>query len=200
VVKMSRARQAGFTFVELLVATAILGIVSTICLDIMRVTQDLTTRTISEGSCHEQSRTLAERIARDLRFSSASSPNFNIPEGQECTLAAFRKCTGYDPQTSQLTWGPLLTYEFRAVSVSGETDVTDGIDNNGNGVVDEGGVYRQVENMNEVLIARDIDPAWFSLQRTGNAITIRVGIARPDPAVRGETITGRYETSVVLRN
>jgi len=183
-----------------MLVTAILASVMAMCFSIITGSNKTTMRSISSGQLHEQARLLAERIARELRFSGLSSPNFDVSEQEGATSASFRKCLGYDSEIELPSWGSLITYELRALPESGETDITDGIDNNGNGVVDECGLFRLEEGVQARLLARDLELSQFLIQRSGTTVNIRIGLARPDPTVRGDVLRGIYETSVVLRN
>ena len=196
----ANAAQAGYTMVEVMIVTAIFASVMAACFSIIVSSNKVEMRSISSGQLYEQARVLSERIARGLRFSGLSSPNFSVSEQEGVTTGSFRKCLGFDSQLELPSWGSLITYELRAMPGSGETDITDGVDNNGNGVVDECGLFGLVEGARARLLARDLEASQFRMQLVGSTVNIRIGLARPDPTVRGDVLRGVYETSVVLRN
>jgi len=192
--------RAGYTMLEVMIVTAIMSSVMAASFSIITSSQKVQTRSINDGHMHEQARIIAERIAREMRYTGGSCPNYDVSEDAGVLTVSFRKCTGYDTQLQLPTWGNLISYEFKSVPDSGEIDISDGIDNNGNGIIDEGGLYRLEEGCKERLICRDLEAAQFMIQRTGNIIGIRIGLARPDSTVRGALLRGIYETSVVMRN
>jgi len=192
--------KAGYTVLEVMIATAILTVVMMVCFGIISTSQKLETHSIKTGQLHERARFIAERIARELRYSSADSPNFEVSDSAGVTWVSFRKCLGYDAALQQPNWGRLITYELRVDTNSGETDITDGIDNNNNGIIDEGALFRREEGMQERRLARDVLASSFQIQRWGKTVELSIALAQPDPTARDRIIRGTYVTSVVLRN
>jgi len=192
--------RAGFTLAELVVTMSLTGIVSFICLHAIIGSQRLSAHVMADGHLHEQARILVEQMAREIRYSSVTAPEFNLPDGQDCTSVSFRKCIGYDSDNELRRWSDLTGYEIAAIPDSGETNISDGVDNNDNGLVDECGFYRIEDGSRRRLLCRDVEAPRFLVRRDGTTVTIRVGLFRLDPSVRGHVLRGDYETAVVLRN
>ena len=197
-----------YTTIEMMIAIAILAIISLASLNLMVSGDRLTQQAVVSGHLRERARIFVERLAREIRYSGTTCPDFDMATDANLTSFSFRRATGYNVTLELPEWGDLIRYELRAIPGSGEeytpgigVNYADGIDNDNNDIIDEGGVYRLVNGAEARLIVRDVVASEFWVRRLDNTVTIRVGLAMPDPSVRGGgLLTGTYETMVVLRN
>jgi len=194
--------RGGFSLVEMLVATSILAVALVLTGTSVSLAFRAGKTTTVTGLARSRAEKLVQQIARDIRYSSSSSDGWDFPSEAQNTILSFSRCTGWDASLAQPTWGPVITYEWLSDDAAGE--IEDGIDNNGNGVVDEGNLYRQRGNGPRVLIGRNVERGsllfWREETENGEVITIRIGVAMPNPAHPDSVARGTYETEVCLRN
>lgn len=124
-------RSKGFTFVEIVIAITIMsvglgiGLVGT-----LRSTEAL--RTSDARSTEETRVRRALRRIVDELSTTGDEASFPDPGTAGSPLINYRRATGFD--AGDVTWG-----DWRRLSLEPETgEVLDGLDNNGNGLVDEG--------------------------------------------------------------
>lgn len=198
ITRTARARR-GFTLIEALIAASLLGIV------VVKITMVLNSATQShnrESSAmvlEDQAHRVLDQIAyaimgaeRDELVPDPLQPlystelNYSVSLGVEAGEVVFNdpERIGLGNVLSQLVWAenPGVAEERRVVwtnlvSPFLEGEIPNGVDDNGNGLVDESGLT-------------------FSLE--GNAVTIRLSLARPqsDGTLLEETV----ETLVTCRN
>ncbi len=208
--------RAAFTMVELSVAMLILGILlGAIGMTVLRG-GGAYEQGLAAGVVEARARRAIDRIAEE--FASAQSSNLNpnpLPPFGSNTLD-FRGSTGI--AAGAVTWGTTTRLQFQYDP--GEID--DGIDNDGDGVADEGrvvlmqnfGLANQVTqvlctNVREFLAGETadgtdengnglIDERGLSFSLTGQTLTIRLSLERLDPD--GNLMVRTVETGVRLRN
>ena len=199
--RMGQGRR-GFTVVEMVVATAILGVVTGMAVVSFNTALDGGGTTTVIGHARSQAEKIVQQLARDIRYSSTSSDGWEFPAETEVTAISLSRCTGWDGATQERTWGPVIQYSWEIDTAGGETE--DGADNNGNGIVDEGNLFCRRGTGPRTVIGRHVERDSFLLIREetadGSAVTIRVGVAMPNPAHPDSTARGVYETTVTLRN
>jgi hypothetical protein len=211
----NRSGSAGFTLLELMIAGVFLVVM--IGAFHAAVTRGAGTYRASVGPAALESRAirLAARIA-ELIAETGMGELDPLPLGPVGgTSVEFRQNTGYD---GGVVWGPKMRVQLEYED--GELD--DGLDNNGNGLVDEGrvvlvqdvggpdearrmligGVAEFLEG--ETLNAADdngnglIDERGFVLVLNGTTLTIQVTLEGIDQS--GATISRTVGTSVKIRN
>ncbi|MFH0963022.1 MAG: prepilin-type N-terminal cleavage/methylation domain-containing protein [Planctomycetota bacterium] len=197
-----RGRRAGFTLVEVLVATSILAFLAGVTLTALDATLKMEKSTTLNSHLNRQAEILVQEIARNIRYSGVTSDGWDFPLDTAVTSIAFSRCTGWDAQLDQPAWGPVITYQWEIDSDAGELD--DGLDNNHNGIIDEGVLYRQVGTSVRVPVARNVEKASLLFYRehvnSRDVVTARLGVARRDPAHPNSIVRGAFETEVTLRN
>ncbi len=213
----SRAcRGAGFTVIEMMISTVILAILlSVIGLTVLTGQQNFR-QGVTEPVLEARARRAMDRIVAELQGAQASSiiPNPTAPLGS--SSLQFRVCTGYNG-TAQL-WGPWMMIS----RVADPRDPQDGVDNDSDGIVDEGRVVltRDVGGANQQSTIVDgvtrylqgetagggddngngrTDVAGLSFVADANqTLTIRLSIAALDP--RGKLLVQTVQTAVHMRN
>lgn len=210
------SRRAGYSMLELMIG---LALTATMVLAVV-FTSDRTTGAYRESRARQDlemqaSRTL-DRIASVFADAERAGldPQPLAPFGAEAV--DYRRCLGWDG--ADVVWGP--ESRFALELETGELD--DGVDNNGNGLVDEGVVVwiREPDTPNEqrTVIAHGVSRLWpgeienggddngnglldergLSFELSGNVLTIRLCLEDVDRD--GRLLQNTAETSVRIRN
>lgn len=212
------ATRLGSTLVELLITTLILlGVFGAIGLAVSSGSSAYE-QGVAAADVEAQARRMVERIARELMDADRSSLILTPPTPWGAQRVDFQRGEGY--AAGALVLGPRRS--IRLVYDPGEVD--DGLDNNGNGLVDEcrvelvpdvlgapaeaigwGGFVREYlegelpnaadDNGNGIDDERGL---CMTFDANTNTLTVRLTIERPGP--RGSTITRTVETAVLVRN
>ena len=213
---MTNRNQRGFTFVEIAIAVTILALM---------VYSIGLVATRGEGA-YRSARRVADlearmgrtmtRIVDELAGVGTSVP-FPDPTGDFGTeTLTFRIAAGVTD--GDIDWGPLTRLDFAYV----DDELDDGIDNNDNGLIDEG-VLRLTRNVglgNEqiVILCKDVsefmpgeilngdddngnevtEERGFNVHQVGNILEIRLALSNLDTA--GRLLERTISTSVRLRN
>lgn len=210
------ASRAGFTVIEVVIVAALLvvltGSVATVCL---RGDQACTETSLQVALDTKTRRTL-DRIVAELTCAGAGTlvPNPTSQFGTD----TLRFQTANDFAVGAVVWGTPSRIGFEYMS----GEVNDGVDNNRNGLIDEGRVVLTLnvgagneqrvilcENVSEYLQGEKsngaddngngvIDEHGFSIQRVGNALNVRLSLEDTLPGQSPHIRT--LETSVSLRN
>ena len=160
--------RAGFTLVEVMVALILSLIIlagfSTAVITSQRVESNLSTVDRLENDANEA----ISRIADELRQAGAGSPGWSLSSNS----LSYNLCTG--ASGSLPTWGGERA--FVLTGMHGE-DPTDGVDNNSDGLIDEGMLVLSGGGIWEPL-ATDIAQNGLVFTQSGNDITITLGLER----------------------
>jgi prepilin-type N-terminal cleavage/methylation domain-containing protein len=208
-------RERGFTALEVAISVAILASFLGALFGVIGGAQDLENRAVIEADLAIRGRIALERIARELRAASLATVSAAAPPLGASALT-YQCATGWSGGAAVL--GPQAKIEWRLAP--GEVD--DGVDNNGNGLVDEGQVivtegYGTAQAVASVLcdgVARLaagevangvddngdglIDEHGLSFQLTGRVLTIQLTLERLD--VKGSLVQRSFTTSVLIQN
>lgn len=209
--------RSGHTLIEILVALAIMAVAAgTLALVGMR-SEDAFKAESLRTTLDGEARAVTSRLTRELRNSAAGSITALPVSPAWDTNLTFDQPSSIDPGTGNIVWRSMrleLRYE--------EGEVNDGLDNNGNGLVDEGKVVMlrnagEADEIEVVLVHRVreylegetfnnlddngnglVDERGLSFERNGNTITVRLTLERFDSD--GHPATRSAETSALLRN
>jgi prepilin-type N-terminal cleavage/methylation domain-containing protein len=210
-----RASRAGFTLVEMVVTAAVLVVFAGSLASVCVRGEQACRATSLEVAVDAKARRALDRIAAELTGAGNLVPNPTSQFGTDSLT--FQAPTDYVGGNVVWSTQTRIAFEYE----TGETN--DGIDNNGNGLVDEGRVVltRNVGAANERRVvlcehAREyvqgethnnglddngngvVDEHGFNIQRVGNALNIHLSVQGITP---GRTAYVRtLETSVKLRN
>jgi prepilin-type N-terminal cleavage/methylation domain-containing protein len=211
-----KTSNSGFTLLEIMIVTVALAVVMMGVYAILGTGIDTYGAGMRMSELERHANRVAGRIAEEL---ADSSPDMMFPTPGPPAFAKvvnFRTNSGYTD--GAIVWGPHMRIEFQYAP----DDPDDGVDNNGNGLVDEGRVVRR-ENpgeANERLIVLTNwvpeylegeipngtddngngldDERGFSLTVERDVWTVHLSLSRADPSGRMHTHT--VEVSVQPRN
>ena len=193
-------RDAGFTIIEVAIALVLLAVVSIKIALLLDMASTSETEDAAEMALEDQTRRVLDQIAfavmganRETLFPDPESPTYSEEVQYEISLGVQDgQVVWSDPEQigledgndARVLWlqNPNQLEERRVVWCNIvrpflEGEVLNGVDDNGNGLVDEKGLN-------------------FTLQ--GNMVAIRLSLERVRS--NGETITNSVETQVTLRN
>lgn len=212
------SHNSGLSLTELMIALAVLSIVMGGIVTASLSGQGVYRRGIANVELESRVNRAIERIVRDL--SSANSGALNPPAADGDDSLEFQRPA--DSIDGAIVWGPVTRYAFELMR--GELD--NGLDDNGNGLVDEGSLVRVedpgganerrlviVNNVSRLLEGEEpngiddngnglVDEAGlaFSLEVGSgtSALLIRLSLHAVGP--NGETFWRTAQTRVALRN
>jgi prepilin-type N-terminal cleavage/methylation domain-containing protein len=211
------AGRAGFTLIEMLISSAIMAVIlGAIGLTVLRGKENFR-QGVSTAVLDARGRRVLERIVTEMQGAEITSltPNPTPPLGS--SNLRFRSSAGYNGTT------PLWTPWSRIQFLPDPRDPVNGVDNDGDGMIDEGRVVlirddggpNQVQitlanNVSRLLqgetanVADDngnglTDEAGLSFSvDVDRTLTIRLSLGARDP--RGRTMVRSVQTSVHTRN
>lgn len=196
--RRSRVR-AGFTLIELMLAMGVLAILSYNIFSVMSAAQKLTGEEAGVEVLDDQAQTVMRRMAAAIMAASSDSLTPANPAAVDTPELRYRaqlgiedgalvwddpELIGMDEDVGEVIWSenPGTAEERRVVWTRAvrpflEGEIMNGIDDNGNGLIDEKGLSFVVDR---------------------NAVTIRLSMERRDRD--GHTFTTTAETTVTCRN
>ncbi len=211
--RLQFGRKTGATLIEVAISAGLLGTIFGVAAMVGAQGQGAYESTAAEGDLDTQLRRVTERIVNELTGVSAAMM-FPDPDADGTAQVSFQTPSGF--VGGNVVWGP--TTQFSLQYDTGEVD--DGLDNDGDGLVDECALLltrnvgaNQVSTVlcdsvcefleGEVLNANDDngndmdDEPGFCLQRVGDVLTIRMSLASVDG--EGDEVVRTVETSMQLR-
>lgn len=206
--------RAGFTLVEMLVSMTVLAVVVGSVLFSLNRASGVYGEAQSRDLLNAKAHRALEFVAR--QFMDAGRGEL-VPLDPDCdSNLTYRRADGYDGAAT--TFGPVNRFAFQL----DDQELDDGIDNNGNGLVDEGVILwveddggadersvvrvRGVSRLTEGELPNGLDDngngvadeAGFHFEIEGDVLTIRLTMERLDST--GRLLTKTVETSVNVRN
>lgn len=207
-----RARQSGFTLIEVAMAAAVLCVALVATTDVVSTTGDALGTGLAAGRLEAQANALLDRIERQLIQAGAETLAPGVPAGE--SALSYRQA--FDYENEQVQWGSPLRIEYRA------DETEDGIDNDSDRLVDEASVVfvrnPGLASEQETLWARGvrcylegefpngaddngnglIDERGLCFAVEGQALVIRLSLEGRD--TKGRVIVRTATTAVRLRN
>ncbi|MBI3273407.1 MAG: prepilin-type N-terminal cleavage/methylation domain-containing protein [Planctomycetes bacterium] len=187
-----RPRPTGFTLLELVVALAILLVLLGAAIQVTLQGQAGYETDTLALTLEGDGRRVIDQIAHEVRQAAASTLVPATPAAS--TSLSFKMNTGYGASGVQL--GPLFAYAFALES--GEFD--NGLDDNRNGLTDEGVVTRQVAGGVPVTIARYVRKNGLTFTWNAATSTLQLALVLERLDSRGQLLSRTVKTSVKLRN
>jgi prepilin-type N-terminal cleavage/methylation domain-containing protein len=210
-----RPGRSGFTLLELVISVALIAMVLGSSLAMTLRGRDAYVSTALQAVADGKARQALQRMAKELE--NADADNLLADPG-----IVGGSAIEFTPVVDVVGGVPILGNPIRIQRNPSATDPDDGVDNDGNGIVDEGvivlirdigtadqttavlcsGVRELLEG--EVADGDDdngnglVDESGLSLRRAGQLVTIRISIEQAGSG--GTTTIGTLETSVTLRN
>jgi len=192
----ARAREEGFSVVELVVSTALLGLV--IGFIGMIAARGQGAHDASQQSLRLAARTsrALDRVVAELAFLGGDLVNPDPTAVNGVQVLNFRQATGV--AGGVVTWGSAarLGFEYAA----GEID--NGLDDDGNGLADEGLLVLTFDvggaGERRVVLCNGVAEGGFNLQRTGEVMNVRLTAQEAGPG--GRILVRTLQTAFRLRN
>ena len=213
-------RKAGYTMIEMLIALVVLAIALGAAA-LVGLRSEMTFRAESARiTLDGQARTVPARLTEELRSSAEGSVTALAESPTWDSALTFDSVASIDPSSGAIDW---TTSRVELRLEAGELD--DDVDNNNNGLVDEGRLvlirdwggpneievvltrwvaeYLDGESFDPLVVVDDngnglIDERGFCVERSGSTITLRLTLSRRGGD--GTLATNTAETSVSLRN
>jgi len=209
-------KRAGFTFVEMMIALVILTIIAGTIAVVSKTGTGTFRSSVANETVNSKLRRAIQRIAKDLSGSSTATlvPAPFAPLGS--SSLTFQQAVGYE--SGAAVWGPNVQFQFEYAPLELDND----IDDDGNGLVDEGILVR-IENpgaanesrtlictgvseygLDEIPNGIDdngdgfIDERGVAFALDGDALTVRITIEHMGS--EQEVLQQSSETTVLLRN
>jgi hypothetical protein len=213
--------RAGMSLVEAIVAAAITAVILGAIVRAATSGQKSATQTMVATEIETQARDVVDRIAEELVAARTTGLSPSPTGTFGSSTLTYQKCTGYAGGVA------VFGVNQRIRWVIEPTETNNGIDDDRDGLIDEGMVeftrdlgagtqrivrwargvreYLARENQNTVDDNANglIDEAGLSFSLTGRVLTIRLtlqGIGPKGDGARGKVLTRTVETSVRLRN
>jgi type II secretory pathway pseudopilin PulG len=209
--------QAGHTLIELAIALGVLGLVLGSLTSVFESSRKAYRQGSTAALVQSDARRALDGIAARLENAGFATlvPN---PVNVAVDDLLFQVSTGFDEAAGTIIFGPSTRLCF--VYADGETD--NGIDDDGNGLVDDGRVVLTINYLQpgeiSVTLARGVcellqgelangvddngnglvDERGFCITRNGNLLLLRLSVARATPAV--SPIIATVETALRLKN
>jgi hypothetical protein len=160
-----RSEPLGFTLLEVSIYATLLILLGTPLISVILVSTRSTVENDTINRVNERNRAVLVRIETDVRESIKGSPVV-ADFGKSLTVTSV---TGFDG-TSPIP-GPALRYTFQAAP--GES--LNGVDDNGNGLADEGQViYTNMTTGETIIISSGVDVFGSSFALSGNSVNINL--------------------------
>lgn len=138
----TRGHPAGFTFIEVMIAMAILIVIGLIVYMLLFSSTEHSQTHATGVQLENDCRIILDQISRDLREADANSitmpGSFTVGTWNVSTSLQFAPVTGFNPNTNLQTVGPVVTWATAVVEGFG----ADGADNNSDGMIDESEITR----------------------------------------------------------
>jgi type II secretory pathway pseudopilin PulG len=180
--------QRGFTLIEVVVVAGCLVVMILAIGATILASQDNYAAGMTLSSLQNHAQSVMDKIAKEVR---QSGPLTFFPVPSNTDNLTFQKSVGYSGGAVQ--WGNAITYAFQYET--GEND--DGVDNNGNGLIDEGIIVR-TENGQNITIARWVREGGFLFFLSGDVLTIQLTLERRNS--KGRIFNATVTTSVDVKN
>ncbi len=210
--RMRQAR-AGFTLIELGIVSVLFALMFGTLLRLAVDGQEAFEVGLAQNRLDAKARRTIARIADDLRSAEATGLTPAVPSGSDAVL--FRQNQGWN--AGEIQWGPDVQIAF--ADAPGE--VVNGLDDNGNGLVDDGEVVRILNpglGEQRVVLVRGvarlaagetmnglddngnglIDEPGLSFELVERSLVVRLTLEQALPG--GGTIVSSVETAVALQN
>jgi hypothetical protein len=160
----------GFSVFEVIVVAGCLALMMLAVGAVISAGHDNYAAGMTVSSIQDSAQAVVSRIIDEVQ-QSGSATFFPAPNNTD--NLTFQKCAGYAGGAIQ--WGNAITYAFQYDT--GEVD--DGVDNNGNGLIDEGIIVR-TENGQSITIAHWVREGGLLFTLNGDILTVQLALERLD--------------------
>lgn len=213
-----RLGRRGFTLIEVMVSSALLGVVLGASMLITLSGKRAFTQGATRAKAELKARRALERVCAELADAGIDAITPAIAADGSVSTSTLT----FDPLQSVQGGAAVWGTSTRLARVASSEDPDDGIDNDNDGLIDEGQLVltRDVggpaeftsvlcSNVPELLDGESangaddnqnglVDEAGFSVQRIGSMLTVRISVEEPGEG--GTTLAATATTSISLRN
>lgn len=202
-VKPAMHSKNGYSLLEVLISTTIITMVFGAAVAVTIPIQDFYAATSVEETARLNAEIALDKIVSELKEVSLANGELIPADPADDVRLKFKKVTGIT--TDPPTVGNFVEWRFEYSD--GETN--DGVDNDHNGMIDDGRLVRAVynaagEEIAAVVVAKNVmesDPAvglnGLSFTRMGSKIRVSISIEKPHPkALKKETVRVNYQSTV----
>ncbi len=189
------ARPRGLTLVEVAVSTFVFSIAVAIALTAGVNMNRAATDGMQYSHISTIGSTVLDRLAEDIADADLNTITMPNPAGSQ--TVTFQRVTGYNQTTGSLTLSAAITYLWRI----DPSELPNGLDDDGNGVIDEGQIVRN-ENGVDVILSDHIAFNGLTLVLTngrGVEATVRPYYFATESGAR-VVRTGEFRTMITARN
>jgi prepilin-type N-terminal cleavage/methylation domain-containing protein len=196
---MRNRKNRAFTLIEIMISSAVLAILVIGIYAALSATQTLYVAGVTRQTIQDRVRKALNDIALELRQanSGAAVPlTFGTAGTAGDQSVTFQMCTGF--AAGAATYGPAVT--FTSINGDGETD--NGVDENGNRMIDERKLVR-IQGTRTTLLADYLKEGSLRFTRSpavGTVQTIRVDLTLQGVDDKGRVLEASGTVTVDLRN
>ena len=185
-------RRAGFSLLETMIASIILAILLLAMMVVLITTQNTFGALATRTAVQMRVQGALDKMVRELRGTGAGvistgSPGAALVEGQTYDNINFRPVNGVSGGT--ITWGNTITFRFEYDPTPGGGSEGDnlGVDDDGDGLVDEGRLIRS-EAGSDTVLATEVTQLGFTL--SAEQLIIQLTITSLDEQGYPQSFTG----------
>lgn len=193
--------QAGYSLIEIIMATTIFSYIVALACGTLSTSNNILVTTICQSGLNNQATHILTRITKDLQ---------NTPEDQIIPYTFYDVCSIKFKKVDDIDEdGNIIlsnTIEWCFKSAPGELENT--IDDNGNGLIDEGSIirieYDEDENIKHKTIFSNYIMKYdtkhnckgisFTREKTSRKISIKISLERVDPKGQIDPVTKQRKT------
>jgi len=196
---MRTRKNRAFTLIEIMISVAVFAILVIGIYAALSATQNLYVAGVTRQTIQDRVRKALNDIALELRQanSGAAVPlTFGTAGTGGDQSVTFQMCTGFSAGAA--TYGTPITY----TTINGDNDADNGLDDNGNHLVDERKLVR-VQGVRTILIADYVKEGTLRFTRSpavGTVQTIRVDLTLQGVDDKGRVLEASGTVTVDLRN
>lgn len=184
-------RHRGITLTEIMVVTLILAIVVLGLMSVLGSGSETYSSVSRVSSSAADLTIIAEEISRELREAKLDTVVVSSPPNSLSNAVTFQKLENVTGGIPVFSTPIIYTFEPE----TGE--LINGMDDNGNGSVDEGRIVRLQDGVKRTMIGY-VTPDGFKATLNGDVITLQFKVERKDD--KNRTIPSNLQTTVKIRN
>lgn len=213
-----RSRRSGFTMLEVTISSALLGVVLGASMMVTLSGKRALTQGMLRARAEAKARRAVERVVSELRSAGIDGLTPAIADDGSTSTSTVTYFPIEGVQNGTPIWGD----STRIARIASPEDANDGVDNDSDGLVDEGQLvltrdvggagqftYVLCSNVPELLEGETADgsdenlngltdEAGFCIQRIGTMLTVRISVEEPGEG--GTSGIATVVTSLTLRN
>jgi len=180
----------GFTLLETLIVSVCLAVILLGIGAMMTTSRTSFSQGATQTDIQNQIRWAIGKVAQEMK--QAVDTTISVQGGTNPTLT-FQKNVGWNGAAVQL--GGITTFQFQYTP----GEVNDGLDNNSNGLIDEGMLVRTEAGMPNTIITEWVREGSVAFTLAGNLLTIQMTLERP--IAGGQTLLNEtISTSIYINN